>query len=579
MIRKQHSLDGKFIRILLCIAVSVCFVTNNANAVPAELQNTVQQVSPANAAEVIQAEQQPTLEIPNAPIKITNRKSKESAISTGGKPIKFVLGGVMLHGNVKIPTRELKQFYANKINTTISIAELSSIAQDITEYYRNAGYILAQAILPEQTISKQGIVEIQIVEGYIDKVQVHGCESKAVCTMLKKYGEQIKKERPLTLATLERFSFLANDLPGVQVRTILNKSDNNLGATELNFVVNEKKFSGYAAFNDYNSTVLGRQQYLFNASMYNILFSGQTSLQANIGRYNDRLKYFALNHTQQLNSNGLGGNFSISDIKTKPNMQALGSTELITPGEAVMFSLGFDYAWIKSHAKNFDVGASFDFTNSHTNIGEAILFQENIRTLSLFGTYGFLYGSRTYTRFTLTLTQGLEILSASANPPARIGEKLNFTKLELTMAQAYRFSYRKLSYYFSFHGQYAFNIVPSSETICYGGILYGAGYDPASIAGDRGFTARLELQHSALTQEKIKLTSQIFIFGDTGYIWDINKAMSPNYEYGSSAGVGCRANVLKHLMFDLTLAQPFNPSIALLDKGYLRILFNIKLYV
>ena len=77
---------------------------------------------------------------------------------------------------------------------------------------------------------------------------------------------------------------------------------------------------------------------------------------------------------------------------------------------------------------------------------------------------------------------------------------------------------------------------------------------------------------------RIKLNSQIFIFGDFGYIWDINNAYNPDHQHGSSVGAGFRATACQHVLFDFMLAQPLNPAIANNGKGYLRILFNIKLY-
>jgi len=53
----------------------------------------------------------------------------------------------------------------------ITVAELQQIVQDITNYYRNNGYILSRAVLPPQHVAN-GVVYVQVIEGYIDHVKV-----------------------------------------------------------------------------------------------------------------------------------------------------------------------------------------------------------------------------------------------------------------------------------------------------------------------------------------------------------------------------------------------------------------------
>lgn len=59
------------------------------------------------------------------------------------------------------------------IGSEISFARLLQARTAITELYIKSGYLTTGAYLPEQTI-KDGIVTLQVVEGYLDQIQISG---------------------------------------------------------------------------------------------------------------------------------------------------------------------------------------------------------------------------------------------------------------------------------------------------------------------------------------------------------------------------------------------------------------------
>jgi len=101
------------------------------------------------------------------------------------------------------------------LNTMITVAELQQIVQDITNYYRNNGYILSRAVLPPQHVAN-GVVYVQVIEGYIDHVKVVGVPEGAR-PLVQAYGNRISQMRPLQLKKMEEYLLLANEIPGVQV--------------------------------------------------------------------------------------------------------------------------------------------------------------------------------------------------------------------------------------------------------------------------------------------------------------------------------------------------------------------------
>ncbi len=66
----------------------------------------------------------------------------------------------------------LTQVYLDR---DISIADLFEIRSKITQLYLDAGYVTSGAIIPPQRIGKEtGIVEINIIEGRVEEIQIRG---------------------------------------------------------------------------------------------------------------------------------------------------------------------------------------------------------------------------------------------------------------------------------------------------------------------------------------------------------------------------------------------------------------------
>lgn len=563
----------KYLSILI-VFLSLAHTTAHAD-VPT-LQNSVEKFDPGRATEELKKENEENKQLP--PNIITIPSTRPPGFQGTSGTIKFKCTKITLVGNKVFNNKQLSALYKNKINTEITLSDLDAIAQQITEYYRNAGYVLSQALVPTQKISEDGVVTIQIIEGYISKVNISGTINNSVYKLLKSYGEHLTKPRPLNLKTLERYTFLANDIPGINVRAVLTRSSENTGASDLTFITDEKNISGYIAFNDYSSTVLGRQQVIANAAINNLLTANSNEITGIISRIDSRLKYISLSHSQQLNSDGLGLNLYVSEIKTNPNMESIGLENFYLPGEAFTVTADIEYAWIRSHRKNLYIGLAFKFLNSFTEFGGSPLFKDDLRSLRAHILYNFLQNSNNFNTAALNFSQGLKILDAIGSPPSRSGEQIAFSKLDLYLSNMHRFSNQKFSSTLAIKAQYAFNILPSSETFGYGGIPFGYGYDPSEFTGDHGIAARVEVQYTSYILKRLQAISEFFAFIDCGYIWDINKSVQPTSQSGASTGLGDKIKIMNHLDIDFIVAAPLRPSTITGTPNYVRFLFNFRVY-
>lgn len=571
----EKGISMRMLFVLLCILSIVA--TQVYAADPPTIQNSVERIDPGKTASEIM-QQEPLPEQIQPPLVNLPAEKPANLPDDSGTTVKFTLKQIVLSGNTIFSTAELTPLYADKLNTEVSLADLHIIARKITDYYRASGYILSQAIIPPQEIDYSGVVKIKVIEGYISKVSISGCKTHSICCLLQGYGEHISKQKPLNIINLERYSFLASDIPGAKVKAVLTRSQEHLGAADLTFLVEEQTLGGSFAFNNYNTEVMGRQQLLGNIYINNIAPGSQTNVNGIVTRNSNRMQYIALSHQQQLNSYGLGGRFAVSNINTTPDMGTIGLGGLDIPGKAFIFTAGLDYAYLRSHNRNINIGGGFKLLNSTTEFGNETLFKDNIRSLNIYAAYDFLQSINTANTIIVTFTQGLKIFNAQGNPPSRVGEDLTFSKIDLYASSLHRFSNSKFSSFLALKAQYGFNLLPSSETFNYGGVPFGYGYDPSEFSGDRGLAGLIELRYPFIYNRKLNLFSHIFAFFDFGYVWDIHTNVVPTYQNGASTGLGTRFNMLKHVKCDFIVGAPLKNSQIAGTPNFVRVLFNLKIY-
>jgi hypothetical protein len=165
--------------------------------------------------------------IPEAPAPLATPQSAppSEAVPENADSITFTLRGIELQGVSVYKPRELEDLWRNDIGKTVSLKRVYDIAAAITARYQADGYFLSRAYIPAQEIGN-GTVQIAIVEGYIQQVQLDGdIPSSHILGLLKK---RLLSLGPLNIKMLERQMLLLNDLPGTHFRAVLKPLDNTV---------------------------------------------------------------------------------------------------------------------------------------------------------------------------------------------------------------------------------------------------------------------------------------------------------------------------------------------------------------
>lgn len=128
---------------------------------------------PADAGRIKPEDKLPTVDRPlgrqaNVPPAIPAMEVPEAVRSTH-----LVLRGVRIEGGTAFTPEELRDIYAPYLGKDVTFATAYLMAGMITERYRNAGYFLSLAYVPDQRV-KDGVVTLRVVEGYAGEVAVPG---------------------------------------------------------------------------------------------------------------------------------------------------------------------------------------------------------------------------------------------------------------------------------------------------------------------------------------------------------------------------------------------------------------------
>jgi hemolysin activation/secretion protein len=458
--------------------------------------------------------------------------------------------------------------------------------QAVTNYYRNSGYILSRAILPPQHVAN-GEVVILVIEGYIDKVRVIGAPHGAK-KFIQRIGEEISKQRPLKLTTMEHYLLLANNVPGVQVKAVLEPSKSNIGASDLDLVTQTKVASSYMSYDNYGTRYIGPNEVSLGTELESIFLPGDsTQFNATRTTRGEELKFYQGTYNMPVGVNGARLLFSGNNSRTLPGF-------ILTPakinGDATTLYSQYQYPVIRSRAQNLTADASFNYIDSKVVTFDQgfLLYNDHLRTLRAGLTYDMSDSYFGANNAVAHVEQGLEILGATPEKESqsgftsRYGGSGHFTKLEMQYSRLQQFGPTRFAAYFIVKGQYALEPLLATEQFGYGGVqqALGRGYDPAEIIGDRGLAGSIEFRLNASPGRMFLQAAQLFIFYDAGAIWNMkNVPDQPRKQSATSAGFGSRFYFTQHFSGNLLWAQPLTRPVSSLvtlgDERQPRIFFSV----
>jgi hemolysin activation/secretion protein len=546
-------------------AISVCLCALSANA----------QVIPGTTNPGIRQQQlqiSPTApKVSNKPL-ISVEDGKQTAPIQGG--LEFTLKSIAVEGSTAIPQEEIEPLYKDLIGTKISLSTLNKVADDITSFYRNRGFILTRAIIPPQAI-KGGDVKIRIVEGFIDSVKIQGDDADDA--LIKAYGERIRESKPLNVATLERYLLLMEDLPGVEARAVLQPSPTTPGASDIVVNITRKAVDVSATADNRGSHFLGPIQISSTVAVNNLLgLNEQTQARVVATPFQfEELFFGELRHEEQLGSYGTKATIAGSYINTHPR-------DTLTPfdivGTSYAFSAGISHPVVRSRRENLFVNTDFTLRNSDLDSLGANLSYDKTRVIGVGASYDFVDFTSAINRAEARYARGLGIGTDVDNQPrSRANGHPVFDKFTGKVSRIQPVT-GPWSIFGAASGQYSPDPLVASEEFTLGGAEFGSAYDAAEITGDSGVAGRVELQYNAAPQLDYLSQYQLYGFYDIGRVWnhDPIAGSESNHSELSSAGIGVRYNISEQLSGGFEGAKPLTRDVAATGDNDPHFFFNLQ---
>jgi hemolysin activation/secretion protein len=404
-------------------------------------------------------------------------------------------------------------------------------------------------------------VHIRIVEGFIDHVTVSG-DPKGARALLQSYGEKIAQSRPLQMKTIEHYLLLANAIPGVTVKAVLEPSKTVTGASDLTLTTDTKTLSGFASYDNYGTRYIGPTEVTVGGQMNSIFRPGdKTQITVAGTDKNNALRYIDISHDTPLGSSGLrlilDGNYT----ETQPKFVL---KNLDVMGRSKNASATLKYPLLLSRAQNINLQAGFNYLDSKVSILTVPIYMDHIRKAVVGGTYDFSDSWHGANLIGLTISQGLNVMGATQdNDPdiSRTGGHSIFTKYNMQISRLQPI-YGRFSAFALAQGQYTKSPLLTSEQFGFGGQQVGRGYDSSEIIGDKGVAGSMELRMDMIPARKFFQATQLYVFYDVGKIWNNKNLGQVPEASGASTGGGMRMFFTHYLSGNLLIAKPLTRPVA-----------------
>ncbi len=479
----------------------------------------------------------------------------------------LVLEGIRLTGAEMLSAEELQPIWAELIGEPVGLAELEAVAEEIGAAYRAEGYILSQAVLPAQSVA-DGIVEIVVVEGFVDRVEI-AAEKPRVQETTDRLFRPVPEDRPLRLETLERSVLLARDTYGADVETVLEPSPETFGAADLGVAVTPEPTSWFATVDNRGSRLYGAWTLGGGSRSYDLLgLSERIDTLVAAAPADGSLLFGSATidiPVPQLSGTWFdGGRFELAgDIsRADPDLQESGSPEelsLLQDETEVRASLIVPF--IRTRSQNLFGRAGLvwresesltDFSGDETTSEDRLIIFDARLTWDLADRYGGV------NLVEANLRKGLDIAGASVGAEGPSAGVPDFLLGALTLSRLQRIGQSDWSVYGEVMGQMAADVLPSSERFSLGDSTIGRGFAPGNTSGDSGFGARIEVRHSVAPQYLGTAVDRVEIYGYGDYGRAYDRSADRDGDKGetlASAGIGARIDVRPWLTITPEISQ------------------------
>ena len=490
--------------------------------------------------------------------------------------------------------------YRDLIGQELPVAAICDIRDRAATILRQAGY-LASVQVPVQEI-EGGVVRFDVALARMSAVQIRG-EAGPSGKLLQRYIDKLAAQPVFNIEEAERYLLLARDIPGLDVRLVMQPAARESGAMPGDVVgifnVSRTPFYADATLQNYGSNAVGRYGTLGRMRFNGITGLGdETTFSAYATGDIDEQLVVQAGHEFRAGSEGLtlGGNLTFS--WSQPD---IAGPDLFD-SETFIASAYAAYPFRRSQTSNVIGTIGFDLINQDVEFSDLPLSRDRLRVAyaridfnkvdadSLRGVDGY---SAVEPRFAIAgsaeIRQGFDVFGASEPcgpafvnctapglvPPSRLdGDSTGFVfraqgQVDYRPSPVWKFSLKPRM-------QFSPDALFSYEQVSGGNYTSGRGFDPGSVIGDSGYGGQIEVAYGSLMPETQGGSAfQPYAFFDVMAVSTKNVAGDP--QTISSAGGGLRATLGRIAYLDVFAAVPLERAPFQIDRGDVRVLATLSI--
>lgn len=473
------------------------------------------------------------------------------------RALRIILSTIRVEGSTVYSTAQLQTLTSPYLGREISGAEIFALAQALTARYRNDGYFLSVVVVPPQSLGS-GALTLRAIEGHVAQVRVEG--DPRLRGRLEEIGALIQAARPLSAQALERYLLIANDFPGLRLRSVLAPSQ-TVGAADLTLIASVRDVEGFYTYDNYGSRYLGPNQSTLGLTVNQLLGVNDQWRLVGAGTGNSEMAYAQLSYAQTVNAEGLQLTAAVSQARTRPG-HTLRSFDV--RGYSDAWTLGLAYPWVRTRNRSVSARVAYDHADIRSDILGARVSEDHVRALRAglgWRVYDVLGGQNT---LDFDYSKGLGGTREDDPLKSRVGAEGQFSKIVLDYTRNQPLG-GPWSLSLGLAGQWTpRRPLLSSEQFALGGRRYGRAYEAAELVGDRGWALRLEPRRHATADGYWLRGGQLFAFYDIGEVqrYGVQSAGTPSHQSLASGGLGTRLFLAGSATAQLEAAWPLTKSIA-----------------
>ena len=249
----------------------------------------------------------------------------------------------------------------------ITLGMIESVADTITRYYRERGFILAKAYIPKQRV-RDGVVTITLLLGQLGEVEANNNELYSNRFVKRIFKSSLGK--PVYNNNIEESLYLVNDLPGVNASGYFEPGS-QVGDTKLNINFNnERRFNSNMRLDNHGSESTGEYRAYTDFYWNNALGLGdelQLGVLASFSPENSiygAARYSLPVYTPRTQfSLGVSSNDFVTDDGSR------GLTDFNISGKSFVSDAKFVYKITRSRINNQNISLAYSNINSQIEFG------------------------------------------------------------------------------------------------------------------------------------------------------------------------------------------------------------------